>query len=198
MSDSNNSREKSDFFERFENADSAREGAEEKEEVRQEKREELVELDGKAADLFQNRVFDTFTLEAHGTEIEFYRPVDASNADLSSINDQDFADRMKHASKLINDFEEKQRETLTAAENSDKSLVKLYEDSLEGTELMRKILSAHAVDESYWDPRVWTVVFAKDDRISELFQDFFEEGGEAGANMREQLAMLQRVASGSE
>ena len=187
----------SEFFERFENADQAQDSAAEKHQQRREEHRELVELDGKAADLFENRVFDTFTIEAHGSEIEFYRPVDGSNADLSALDDQDVAEQIQHASMLLNKFEEKQRELLSGEGAQEKSIVELYEESLEGTELMRKILSAHAVDKSYWDPRVWTVIFGSDDKISEVFQRFFDEGGTA-ANTREQLAMLQNLVSENE
>lgn len=186
-----------DHFERFANADAAREQADAWEQRREEQREEAVELYGTALDLFNARYTDTFEVERHGTEIEFYRPVGATDADLSEIEDRELAQRLKRGSDLLERFEDRQRETLLAMQGDDDvDLEALYEDSLDGTALMRQVLSAHAVDESFHDPGVWTAIFRDDDTIGEVFEDFIGEGNPE--KKRRKLNALQNLLSESD
>lgn len=183
-----------DYFNRFANADTARAKSEEKEELRQQAQQEALELHGEALELFQSRVLDTFTVERHDTEIEFYRPVDASNADLDDLEDQVLASRLKRGSRYLAEFEDRQREIVLKAKDDDKNLIDLYEESLEGTELMRKTLSAFAVDESFRDPRIWKAIFQNDERVKGVFEDFFSEG--STKDVQKELEVLQEVVSG--
>ncbi|WP_245625986.1 hypothetical protein, partial [Haloparvum sedimenti] len=177
---------------RFENADAARDYVDERAREQQEREEEAVEVYGAARELFLNRYRDTFSVERHGTEIEFYRPV-GTNADLGDFEDRELAQRLKNGAKLLAEVEQRRLETIRGLQSNDVDLEALYDDALEGTELMRKVLSAHAVDESFRDPDVWTAIFRDDDTIGEVFDDFSTEG--AAEEQQQKLAALQSIMS---
>jgi hypothetical protein len=180
-----------DHFDRFANAGAAREQATKQAERQRERQEEQLELYGDARELFLNRALDTFSVERHGTEIEFYRPVGATDVDLSDLEDRDLAQRLQRGSDVLEKVEERQVETIRGLQDDDVDLNELFEEALDGTELMRKALSAHAVDESFHDPRVWTTIFRDDDTVSEVFEDFLAEGEpEAKRQKRDALQSL--------
>lgn len=189
-----------DHFDRFENADEARGYVDEREQAKRERRQEAVEVYGAAAELFENRVLDTVAIERHGTEIEFYRPVDATGADLSAIaeNRPELADRLERGSSHITAFEEAQRDILeTLGSTGDagvtaEDLQQLHGDAMEGTETIRKALSCFAVDDSFRDPQIWLTIFQSEDTVRELFEDFFTEGDRA--KLEERRAVLQNMA----
>lgn len=188
-----------DHFDRFENADEAREFVDEREQAQRERRQEAVEVYGAAAELFEQRVLDTVAIERHGTEIEFYRPVDATGADLSAIaeNRPGLADRLERGSEHIAAFEEAQRQALqvigSAGDDgvSAEDLEQLHGDAMEGTETLRKALSCFAVDDSFRDPQIWTTIFQGEDTVRELFEDFFTEGDRE--KLEERRAVLQNM-----
>ncbi|ELZ35377.1 hypothetical protein [Halorubrum tebenquichense] len=173
-----------DHFDRFDNAEEAKEFVDKREETKREQRKEAVEVYGAAAELFEQRVLDTVAIERHGTEIEFYRPVDATDADLSAIaeNRPELADRLKRGSEHITAFEEAQRQALQVIGSagdegvSAEDLEQLHGDAMEGTETIRKALSCFAVDDSFRDPDIWKTIFQSEDTVRELFEDFFSEG----------------------
>lgn len=183
-----------DHFDRFENADAAREFVDEREQQKQEEREEAVELFGTAAELFQNRYLDTFSVERHGTEIEFYRPVGANAIELENVRDRELAARLRHGAELLEEVEQRRLETIQDLQSDEIDLVEIQEQALEGTKLMRETLSAHAVDESFRDPEVWTAIFRDDDTISEVFEDFSAEG--EPEKQQRKLDGLQSMMSG--
>ncbi|QRG24126.1 hypothetical protein [Halorubrum coriense] len=188
-----------DHFDRFENADAAREYVDEREKAQQERLQETVEVYGAAAELFEQRVLDTVAIERHATEIEFYRPVDATGADLSAIaeNRPELADRLERGSEHIAAFEEAQRQALqvigSAGNNgvTGEELEQLHGDAMEGTETIRKALSCFAVDDSFRDPGIWTTIFQGDDTVRELFEDFLTEGDRE--KLEERRAVLQNM-----
>jgi len=182
-----------DHFDRFENADAAHDYVEEREERKQAEREETVELFGTAAELFTNRFMDSFFVKRHGTEIEFYRPVGANAAELENVRDRDLAARLRHGAELLEEVERRRLETIQTLQSGDVDFEEIHENALEGTELMRETLSAHAVDESFHDPQVWTAIFRDDDTISEVFEDFTAEG--EPEKQQQKLDALQSMAS---
>ena len=185
----------SDHFDRFDNADAARQHVEEREQREREEAIEAVELYGTAQELFLNRYLDTFTVERHGTEIEFYRPVGANSAKLDNFEDREQAQRLRRGAEHLEEFEQRQLETIRGLQSGgDVDLMELYDEALDGTELMRKTLSAHAVDESFHDPAIWTAIFRDDDTISEVFEDFIGEG--EAEKQQEKLNGLQSLMSG--
>lgn len=191
-----------DHFDRFENADEAREHVDEREQAQRERRQEAVEVYGAAAELFEQRVLDTVSIERHGTEIEFYRPVDATNADLSAIaeNRPELADRLERGSDHIAAFEEAQRQALQVIGDAGdegvtaSDLEQLHGDAMEGTETIRKALSCFAVDDSFRDPQIWTTIFQSEDTVRELFEDFFSEGDREKLEARRDV--LQNMLGG--
>lgn len=190
-----------DHLDRFENADAAKQYVKERKEDLAADREEVVELFGAAAELFNDRVLDTFTLERHDVEIEFYRPVDAQNTDLSALeaDDPKLADRLRAGSRYLDEFDAAQRELLQAigSDTADLTPEDIHTDAVEGTEVMRKALSAFAVDESFRDPRVWKKIFRNDGQIREVYEEFVAEGNEE--TVQEQRAVLQNMMlSGSD
>lgn len=189
-----------DYYDRFDNAEFAREEHQRRERIQREQQEERVELYGKAAELFQSRYLDTFEVERHDVEIKFYRPVGANHAtDLDEIaeDDPDLADRLERGSRLLAEFEQRQQQVVLSAQSDEEfDLESLLDDALDGTTLMRRALSAHAVDESFHDPAVWTAIFRRDDHIGEVFQDFFDEGDTG--RMQRQLNELQKVTSANQ
>ncbi|WEL29848.1 hypothetical protein [Haloferax volcanii] len=185
--------ESTNHFDRFDNADAAQEFVNEREQRKQEEKEEALELYGTAQELFTARFRDTFTVERHGSEIEFHRPVGASDVDLSTLEDRELVQRLKRGANLLEEFERRQTDAILGMQNGDVNLQELYEESLDGTELMRECLSAHAVDESFHDPRVWTAIFRDDDTVSEVFEDFIAEG--EPEKKRKKLNALQSMLS---
>jgi hypothetical protein len=181
-------------FERFDNADAAREQVETFEQRQRERKREQLELYGEAKELFRSRVTDTFTVERHGTEIEFHRPVGASDIDLSDLEDRELAERLKQGGVLIERFEQRQRELLEAGDDSD--IGDVIDEAFEMTDLHRQILSAHAVDDSFRDPRVWVAIFGDDDNVGEVFRDFMAEGDPM--KKQRQLNGLQNLLSDSD
>ena len=194
-----------DHFDRFENADAARDYVDEREQQQREQRREAVEVYGKAAELFEQRVLDTVEISRHDVEIEFYRPVRATDADLSSIaeNRPELAERLKRGSEYIDRFECAQRKALeTLASTGDEGMTPadleaLHEDALEGTEVLRKALSAFAVDESFRDPQIWLTIFQSEDTVQELFEDFFSEGDPTKRDGRRDMLQSMLSESGS-
>jgi len=193
-----------DHFDRFDNAEEAKEFVDKREETKRERRQEAVEVFGAAAELFEQRVLDRVAIERHGTEIEFYRPVDATGADLSAIaeNRPELADRLERGSEHIAAFEEAQREALQVIGSagdegvSAEDLEQLHGDAMEGTETIRKALSCFAVDESFRDPGIWTTIFQSEDTIRELFEDFFSEGDREKLEARRDV--LQNMVGGAD
>jgi len=188
-----------DHLDRFENADEAREFVDEREQAQRERHQEAVEVYGAAAELFEARVLDTVAIERHGTEIEFYRPVDATGADLSAIaeNRPELADRLERGSEHIAAFEEAQRQALQVIGGAGdrgvtaEDLEQLHGDAMEGTETIRKALSCFAVDDSFRNPGIWTTIFQGEDTVRELFEDFFTEGDRE--KLEERRAVLQNM-----
>lgn len=162
---------------------------------KREQRRELVELDGKARELFLNRYTDTFSVERHGTEIEFYRPVDATAADPASISEErpDLADRLEEGSRLLNEFDDAHTETMMQVMDDDVPMTDVLERAVEETDLVRRILSLHAVDESFRRPEVWDAVFPQQNQIHELFEDFISEG--SPEERQQKLDALQNLRS---
>ncbi|WP_152418299.1 hypothetical protein [Halorubrum aidingense] len=193
-----------DHLDRFENADEAREFVDERKQAQRERQQEAVEVYGAAAELFENRVLDTVAIERHGTEIEFYRPVDATNADLSAIaeNRPELADRLERGSEHIATFEAAQREALQVIGSAGdrgvtgEELEQLHGDAMEGTETIRKALSCFAVDDSFRDPQIWTTIFQGEDTVRELFEDFFTEGDRE--KLEDRRAVLQNMLGGAD
>lgn len=187
------------YYDRFENSEEAREVHQKSAQDEAGRRQEQLELYGTAKDLFLNRYLDTFTVERHDTEIEFYRPVDAEQLDVDGFRESggdkaDLSDRLERGGRLLNQFQRQQTSVLVeAGDASEIDLGELYEESLQGTELMCEVLSSFSVDESFRDPRVWRAVFPNDEHISEVFEDFFSEGDREG--MRERLSELQALMS---
>jgi hypothetical protein len=188
--------ETTEHFDRFENADAARDYVEEREQQQREEREEALELYGTAQELFTNRYRDTFAVERHDTEIEFHRSVGASSVDLSGLEDRQLAQRLKRGAELLKEFEQRQTEAILSMRDDDVDLERLYDESLDGTELMRECLSAHAVDDSFRDPRVWTAIFPDDEAVSEVFEDFITEG--EPEKRRQKVNALQNLLSGGD
>jgi hypothetical protein len=188
-----------DHLDRFENAEEAKGFVDEREQAQRERRQEAVEVYGAAAELFEQRVLDTVAIERHGTEIEFYRPVDATGADLSAIaeNRPELADRLERGSEHIAAFEEAQRQALQVIGGAGdrgvtaEDLEQLHGDAMEGTETIRKALSCFAVDDSFRNPGIWTTIFQGEDTVRELFEDFFTEGDRE--KLEERRAVLQNM-----
>jgi len=188
-----------DHLDRFENAEEAKGFVDEREQAQRERRQEAVEVYGAAAELFEQRVLDTVAIERHGTEIEFYRPVDATGSDLSAIaeNRPELADRLERGSEHIAAFEEAQRQALQVIGGAGdrgvtaEDLEQLHGDAMEGTETIRKALSCFAVDDSFRNPGIWTTIFQGEDTVRELFEDFFTEGDRE--KLEERRAVLQNM-----
>lgn len=165
---------------------------------KQEQEQERVELYGTAKDLFVSRHEDTFELEIHGNEIEFHRPMDATDiemdADGSGLGTDTF-DRLQRGSELLDRFEDRQRKLIQATQGGDMSLEELLDESMDATELMCRILATHAVDESLTDYRVWQRLYCNDEVLSSLFEDFINEG--ESERTREKLQDLDGLMSGS-
>lgn len=165
---------------------------------KQEQEQERVELYGTAKDLFVSRHEDTFELEIHGNEIEFHRPMDATDiemdADGSGLGTDTF-DRLQRGSELLDRFEDRQRKLIQATQGGDMSLEELLDESMDATELMCRILATHAVDESLTDYRVWQRLYRNDEVLSSLFEDFINEG--ESERTREKLQDLDGLMSGS-
>lgn len=162
----------------------------------QQARQERIQLDGRARELFLNRYTDTFTVERHGTEIEFHRPVDGTVADLESIREEkpDLGERLERGSQLLKEFEDVHAEMMRKAMDDSVPAEELAESGRENTRLTKEIMSLHAADESFRDPGVWAAVFPKEDDIVELWQDFISEG--SPEERREKLETLQNLRSG--
>ncbi|QLG63080.1 hypothetical protein [Halorarum salinum] len=182
-----------DHFDRFENTEGAHAYVEEREQRQQEQQAEALELYGTARQLFLNRYLDTFEVERHGTAIEFYRPVGANSAKLDDFEDREQAQWLRRGAEYLEEVEQRRIETIQNLQSDDVDLTELYDEALDGTELMRKTLSAHAVDESFHDPDVWSVIFRDDDTISEVFDDFTAEG--EAEKQQQKLAALQNMMS---
>jgi len=183
-----------DHLERFDNADAAREQAEKFEKRQRERRREQLELYGEAAELFEARATDTFVVERHGKEIEFHRPVKISNVDLDDLEDRELVERLKQGGALLERFEERQQTLLEDAEGAD--LNDVFDEAMEMTELHRHILSAHAVDDSFRDARVWPAILGGDDNVARVFEDFIAEGDPM--KKQRQLNGLQNLLSDSD
>lgn len=165
-------------------------------EKRREQQAEHVELYGKARELFVSRYEDTFTLSIHDKTIEFFRPMDASDIDFASANiDPETAERIQRGSSLIDEFESRQEELLRAAQGGNASLEDLLDDSMDATELMCRILAAHAVDDSLSDAEVWARLFRNEEQLGDVFEDFIAEGDQA--QTRQKLSALDGLMSDS-
>lgn len=160
---------------------------------------ETVELYGVARELFVSRILDTFSIERHGVELEFYRPVDTDRVDRDSLEDEldeDLFARIVRGSDLLDTFERVQERVIRAAGSGDADLEELLDESMSGVALMREILACHAVDESLADPQVWAAMFRNEERLSEVFEDFTNEG--SAASTRQKLDGLQSLMSGEQ
>lgn len=157
---------------------------------------ETIELYGVARELFVSRILDTFTVERHGVEIEFYRPVDTTDVDRSTLREEledDLFARVTRGSELLDEFERVQEATIRAASSGEVNLEELLDESMGGVELMREILACHAVDESLAEPGVWKSLFRNEERLGEVFEDFTNEGSEVST--RQKLDGLQSLMS---
>ena len=73
------------------------------EEKRQSRKDERLELQGTARDLFVARYEDTFEIEVHGNGIEFYRPMSARDVELTDV-DEETRERIEHGAALLDDL----------------------------------------------------------------------------------------------
>ena len=162
------------------------------EEKRQPRKDERLELQGTARDLFVSRYEDTFEIEVHGNDIEFYRPMSARDVELTDV-DEETRERIEHGAALLDDFEARQHRLMQATQSDDMSFNDLIDESTGGVELMAEVLAAHAVDESLQDARAWRSIYRNDNKLSELFEDFTAEGD--GQSQQEKLNALQNLTS---
>lgn len=180
----------------FANQDFVSDAIQQKEQEEVQQQLETVELYGVARELFVSRILDTFEVERHGVTIEFYRPVDASDVDRATLReelDDDLFARVIRGSELLDEFETVQEKTIRAASSGEVNLEELLDESMSGVELMREVLACHAVDESLADPSVWKSLFRNEERLSEVFEDFTNEG--SGVSTRQKLDGLQGLLS---
>ena len=161
---------------------------------RQERKEDRLELQGTARDLFVARYEDTFEIEVHGNDIEFYRPMSARDVELTDV-DEETRERIEHGAALLDDFEARQHRLMQATQSDDMSFNDLIDESKGGVELMAEVLAAHAVDESLQDARAWRSIYRNDNKLSELFEDFTAEG--ESESQAEKLDALENLTSGS-
>jgi hypothetical protein len=159
---------------------------------RQERKDERLELQGTARDLFVARYEDTFEIEVHGNDIEFSRPMSARDVELTDV-DEETRERIEHGAALLDDFEARQHRLMQATQSDDMSFNDLIDESKGGVELMAEVLAAHAVDESLQDARAWRSIYRNDNKLSELFEDFTAEGD--GQSQQEKLNALQNLTS---
>lgn len=182
----------------FANADFVEKAHEEKVQTELEQRVETVHLYGVANELFQSRVVDTFTVERHGVELEFYRPMDATNVEPAQLEEalsERVFERIKEGSEAMDEFERTQERAIRAASSGEADLNDLLDDSLDGVELMRRVLAYHSVDESLTDPAAWGAIFRNQERLAEVFEDFTNEG--SSESSRNRLENLQGLMSDS-
>lgn len=184
------------YYDRFENSDAARQVHQKEAKREAHRKQENLELYGTAAKLFTGRFLDTFEVE-HGRlpePIEFYRPVGDEDIDFSALaeDDRELADRVSEGGKLIKEYRQRQQETIKAA-GAGEDLTTLLDQSMENIDLLCRVLSAFAVDDSLRDPRVWRAFFQDEGYIAELFEDFFTEG--QTEDNRQRLRELQNLIS---
>jgi len=159
---------------------------------RQERKEDRLELQGTARDLFVARYEDTFEIEVHGNDIEFYRPMSARDVELTDV-DEETRERIEHGAALLDQFEARQRQLMRAAQSDEMSLPDLIDESMGGIELMAEVLAAHAVDEDLQDARVWQSIYRNENKLGDLFEDFTAEGD--GQSQQEKLNALENLTS---
>jgi len=84
-------------------------------------KDERLELQGTARDLFVARNEDTFEIEVHGNDIEFYRPMSARDVELTGV-DEETRERIEHGAALLDEFEARQHRLMQATQSDDMSL----------------------------------------------------------------------------
>ncbi|WDY79066.1 hypothetical protein ORFS9B [Halorubrum tailed virus] len=161
---------------------------------RQERKEDRLELQGTARDLFVARYEDTFEIEVHGNDVEFYRPMSARDVELTGV-DEETRERIERGAVLLDQFEARQHQLIRAAQSDEMSLPDLIDESMGGIELMAEVLAAHAVDEDLQDARVWQSIYRNENKLGDLFEDFTAEG--ESESQAEKLDALENLTSGS-